>query len=296
MDLPDSIVALGEQLATGGAITADPKLFEGADVFAAERQRLFLQPWSAVDHMRRVATPGRYVRVDAANRSILLVRDAEGKLRALRNVCLHAGYPVCEAEEGPAERMVCPYHGWEFSADGRLLEPDLSSRIDPARLRLASHPVCIRDGLVFIDLSRSAAEEAAAMPSAVAVSAWLAEADVTSRSRYAGEWNWKLALQFARSSAHVLCDDADDGELIAFGPLSLIAATPRHAALVSVIPKSAGRTDVQVIRLTAPGERPADGQEGFAEGLQAAANSGTATAASLDREFLDWYWSLMSAG
>ena len=86
----------------------------------------------------------------------MLTRDAEGTLRALRNVCIHAGYPVCEAEEGPADRLICPYHGWEFAADGRLLEPDLSRRIDPARLRLASHPVCVQDGLIFVDLSKPA--------------------------------------------------------------------------------------------------------------------------------------------
>jgi nitrite reductase/ring-hydroxylating ferredoxin subunit len=299
MDLPESIIALGEQLATGGTIAADPKLFEGADVFAAERQGLFLQPWIAVDHQSRITAPGRYVRVDAANRSILLVRDAEGELRALRNVCLHAGYPICEAEEGPSERMVCPYHGWEFAADGRLVEPDLSARIDPARLRLASHPLCIRDGLVFVDLSKSATDGdgAAATPSAAALPAWLPEAEVISRSRYAGEWNWKLALQFGRCSADLACDDDDNGELIEFGPLSLMAVTPRRAALLSVIPKSAGRTELQLIRMTAPGERPSAGPDRFAEELQAAAAAANATAAGLlDREFFDWYWLLMSAG
>jgi len=156
MDLPDSVAAIGERLGGDGAIVVDPQLLNGADVFAAERERLFLRPWVAVDHQSRIEEPGRYVRFEAATRSILLTRDAEGCLRALRNVCIHAGYPVCEAEEGPADRLICPYHGWEFAADGRLIEPDLSRRIDPARLRLANHPVCVRDGLIFVDPSRTA--------------------------------------------------------------------------------------------------------------------------------------------
>ena len=80
---------------------------------------------------------GSWFRCDAAARSILVTREAGGRLNALRNVCIHAGYPVCEAEEGAAERLMCPYHGWEYALDGRLVEPELSSRIDPSRLRLA---------------------------------------------------------------------------------------------------------------------------------------------------------------
>ena len=183
MDLPESVAAIGEQLDGGGAIAADPALLTGADVFAAERERLFLRPWVAVDHHSRVATPGRYVRVDAATRSILLSRDADGRLRALRNVCIHAGYPVCEAEEGPSERMTCPYHGWEFAADGRLVEPDLSRRIDPARLRLASHPVSVQGGLVFVDPSLAANHNEPAVPVATGMLPdWLAAGTVTART------------------------------------------------------------------------------------------------------------------
>jgi nitrite reductase/ring-hydroxylating ferredoxin subunit len=300
MDLPDSIAAIGVQLAGGGAIVADPQLLNGADVFAAERQRLFLQPWVAVDHRSRIEELGRYVRFEAATRSILLTRDTDGQLRALRNVCIHAGYPVCDAEEGPAERLVCPYHGWEFAADGRLLEPDLSARIDPARLRLASHPVCIRDGLVFVDLSKSAAASDEAdgdpIPPGV-IPAWLADATVTGRSRYATDWNWKLALQFVRSSPHLFCNRPGDRDVVAFGPLSLMSVQPERATLLRVIPKSAAHTDIQLIRMAPPDAPSDDGPDRVAEGLREAGDAeSVAGQVKLDREFFGWYWSLMSAG
>jgi len=299
MDLPDSVAAIGEQLGGDGAIVADPQLLSGADVFAAERERLLLRPWVAVDHQSRIAAPGRYVRFDVATRSILLSRDAEGRLHALRNVCIHAGYPVCEAEEGLADRMICPYHGWEFAADGRLVEPDLSGRIDPARLRLASHPVCVQDGLVFVDISRTAASSGSANVAPVTagvVPDWLGGGDVIERRRYNTNWNWKLALQFLKSSPHLFCDEPDDDDLVAFGPLSWMLVQQDQAALLRVIPKSAGHTDIQLVRIAPQGTPSEDGPDRIAEGLRDAGDAeAVASTVELDREFFGWYWSLMSA-
>src|SRR5262245_40290527 len=139
MDLPVSVSALGEQLCGAGEIGPDPALFHSPDVFAAERERIFVRPWMAVDHQTRLSEDDHYFRFDVATRSMILSRESGGRLHALRNVCIHAGYPLCDAEEGAAERLICPYHGWEYTLDGRLVEPELSSRIDPARLRLPSY-------------------------------------------------------------------------------------------------------------------------------------------------------------
>ncbi len=302
MDLPDSVAAIGEQLDGGGAIMPDRHLLTGADVFASERDRLFMRPWMAVDHASRLDAVERYFRFDAATRSILVTRAADGRLHALRNVCIHAGYPVCEAEEGAVERLICPYHGWEFTLEGRLVEPDLSARIDPARLRLASYPICVRDGLIFVDLSGTAgADDQTPAPVAAApVPEWLAEAEIFERTRYTTERNWKFVLQLLKSSPHLVFDEPDDGAPIAFGPLSLMMTQPQQAALLRVIPKSAERTDIQLIRMAPCGvpRRPTavDGADRLAEGLRQAGEGNAAIGSSeLDREFFTWYWSLMSA-
>lgn len=295
MDLPASVAALEEQLCGTGEIAPDPELFDGAAVFAAERERIFVQPWIALDHESRLAGDGSWFRADAAGRSLLATREPDGRLHALRNVCLHAGYPVCDAEEGPGNRLVCLYHGWEYTLDGRLVEPELSARIDPARLRLPSYPIAVRDGLIFVDLSgRGDMAQADADP----IPAWLAGAAVTRRMRYNTTWNWKFALQFLKSSPQLFLDDAGAGESWrVFGPLSLMLVQARQAALVRVIPKFAGQTDIQLIEMTA-GERPqspvpSDGADRVADGLLRAGAEGPP--AALDQHFFTWYWSLMSA-
>ena len=181
-------------------LSPDPTLFNEAAVFAAERERIFARPWMAADHVTRLADAGRYFRFDADSRSIVVTRDSDGRLHALRNVCIHAGYPVCDAEEGSAERLMCPYHGWEYALDGRLVEPNLSSRIDPSRLRMTSYRICVRDGLLFVAPSASPpSDESIAGP----LPAWLADGKVTKRECHNTTWNWKFMLNFVGSRPHL---------------------------------------------------------------------------------------------
>jgi nitrite reductase/ring-hydroxylating ferredoxin subunit len=287
MDLPVSVTALGEQLRGAGEISPDPALFNDPNVFAAERERIFLRPFVAADHQTRLSRPGNFFRFDAAPRSIIVTRDGDGGLHALRNVCIHAGYPVCDAEEGAAERLICPYHGWEFALDGRLVEPELSSRIDPSRLRMARYPVFIRNGLIFVDPSGKADADglgASSLPD------WLAVARVTRRERHSTTWNWKFLRHFVRSSPDLLFDGGCD-DSIEFGPMSFLVVQSAQAVLLRIIPKFAEQTDCHVIELAAEGTACSPASTAFAEGLRCAG----ASAFKFDRRSADWYWSLMSA-
>jgi len=297
MDLPVCVTALGEQLDGTGEIMPDPALFSEAGVFAAERERIFARPWIAADHATRLAEDGRYFRFDADSGSIIVTRDSEGQLHALRNVCIHAGYPVCDAEEGSGERLMCPYHGWEYALDGRLVEPELSSRIDPARLRLASYHVSVRDGLLFVAPSASpASDESIAGP----LPAWLADGKVTRRESYNTTWNWKFMLNFLGFRPHHLFTgpigaDGHDS-CIEFGPLSRIIVNSRRAVLVRVIPKFAERTDLQLIEIVAP-ETPLELASPAADDpvTDALGRAERPLLSELGRPFFSWYWSLMSA-
>ena len=301
MDLPASVAALGDELGRAGEIVPDPALFHATDVFAAERERIFARPWMAVDHATRLDEDGRFFRVDGAARSIVVTRDRDGGLHALRNVCIHAGYPVCDAEEGAAERLVCPYHGWEFALDGELLEPAFSSRIDRSRLRMARHRVCVRDGLIFVDPSSGPdpSEEIAG-----AIPAWIGDGRVTKRVRYSTSWNWKFVRHFLQQYPDLFFEEPSDGRdhhRIEFGPFSWLLARPCEVVLLRVIPKYVESTDFQLIRMAPPEvpEPPAAG--GIADDCVADALRDTGKPAAvnwswhLDPSFFAWYWPLMSA-
>ena len=297
MDLPAGVTALGEQLGQNGEIVPDPTLFNEAAVFVAERDRIFARPWMAADHVTRLAEDGRYFRFDADNRSIIVTRDSDGELHALRNVCIHAGYPVCDAEEGSAERLMCPYHGWEYALDGRLVEPNLSARIDPSRLRMTSYPVCVRDGLLFVAPTASPpSDESIPGP----LPAWLADGKVTKRECHNTTWNWKFLLNFVGSQPHQFFAGQIEANghtsCLEFGPLSRIVVNSQRAVLVRVIPKFAERSDLHLIEIASP-DAPAETVSPAADDTVAEAlrGAGVPSSSELDQKFFSWYWSLMSS-
>src|SRR6266849_1320711 len=207
MELPDSVKAIGEQIENqretgGGEITPGPELFEAYDVFAAELQQIFTQPWLAVDHASRLAADGDYVRADIGSRSVVVVRETADQIHALRNSCLHAGYRVCEAESGRAEHLYCQYHGWYYALDGRLTDPLLRPQMtDRSRFRLPRHPMHIKRGLILVDLSAVAPEAPPAGPVDLgAIPEDLGERPVSRRERYKTTWNWKRLRQFLWSA------------------------------------------------------------------------------------------------
>src|SRR5260370_29131967 len=115
MELPDSVKAIGEQVehqreTGGGEITPGPELFEAYDVFAAELQQIFTQPWLAVDHASRLAADGDYVRADIGSRLPVLVPRNPGHIHALRHPRPPAGYPAGRAAARNPPHLYCASH------------------------------------------------------------------------------------------------------------------------------------------------------------------------------------------
>jgi choline monooxygenase len=92
----------------------DPALLEH------EKRDLFGRTWQIVGRRDQVAKAGDYFTTELLGEPFLIVRGADGVLRAFYNVCRHRAGPPAE---GCGSRKVfrCGYHGWTYSLDGRLL-------------------------------------------------------------------------------------------------------------------------------------------------------------------------------
>jgi nitrite reductase/ring-hydroxylating ferredoxin subunit len=289
--LPECVISIGEQLGRGDPVVPTEELFHDRKVFAAEFARIFLRPWTVVDHQSRLDGDGRYFRFEVATRSVVVVRESDQRLHALRNACLHAGYRVCEAEEGTADHLHCVYHDWEYALDGRLTAPEFTRRYDESRYRLARYPMRIDQGLVMVDLTRDNADSTEPPPE---LPEWLADCAVSGRARYNVGWNWKYVAQYLRQAPEALLGPIGGGPVRRFGPLGFLAGGPEGAALVRIAPKFPEQTDIEVLRLAPPGAAPAE-DEAAEEGLR---QTGQAIAAAplawLGRDFYDWYWPLLA--
>lgn len=140
----------GMALTTGleGRFYADPA------VFAAERERIFRGSWQLVGHDSAFGPAGSTKTIAIAGASLFVVRGEDGVLRAFRNVCRHRGAPLV-AEDRPAgcAPIACPYHGWRYGLDGRLLETPWfgeDSPFDLPALSLIPAEIGLWRGLVFV--------------------------------------------------------------------------------------------------------------------------------------------------
>jgi phenylpropionate dioxygenase-like ring-hydroxylating dioxygenase large terminal subunit len=96
-------------------------IYNDDEIFALERDRIFSRAWIFVAHESEIPEPGDYVVRRVLQDSFIVARDEEGTVRAHFNMCLHRGMQVCRAELGNASHFRCPYHGWSYRNDGRLV-------------------------------------------------------------------------------------------------------------------------------------------------------------------------------
>ena len=96
-------------------------IYNDDEIFALERDRVFGRAWIFVAHESEIPEPGDYVVRRVLQDSFIITRDEQGTVRAHFNMCLHRGMQVCRAEMGNASHFRCPYHGWSYRNDGRLV-------------------------------------------------------------------------------------------------------------------------------------------------------------------------------
>ena len=96
-------------------------IYHDTEIFDLERERVFGRAWMFVGHESEIAQPGDYVVRRVLDDSFIVARDESGEVRAHFNMCLHRGMQVCRAEMGNASHFRCPYHGWSYRNDGRLV-------------------------------------------------------------------------------------------------------------------------------------------------------------------------------
>ena len=96
-------------------------IYNDEEIFRLERERLFSRAWVFVGHTSEIPQPGDYVVRRVLEDSFIVARGEDGEVRALFNMCLHRGMQVCRAEIGNASHFRCPYHGWSYRNDGRLV-------------------------------------------------------------------------------------------------------------------------------------------------------------------------------
>lgn len=99
---------------------AMPKsVYTSEEFLAAEQKHIFAKDWICVGRAETLPNPGDYLTLTLAGEPVLVMRDRDGQLRAMSNVCRHRMSTLLEGR-GNTRSIVCPYHAWTYNLDGTL--------------------------------------------------------------------------------------------------------------------------------------------------------------------------------
>lgn len=129
----------------------DPERFE------LEKKAIFRRLPLMLATSSELPKPGDFKAMDVAGVPVLLVRGKSGQMRALLNMCTHRAAPLAQGQ-GNTSRFSCPYHGWTFTTEGRLMgiawREDFGS-LPPEAADMATFPVLEKAGLIWVVLDPS---------------------------------------------------------------------------------------------------------------------------------------------
>jgi Rieske 2Fe-2S family protein len=171
--------------------------YKSPDVFARDMD-LLVARWTCAAHTSEIPSSGDYVVAELGLESAIIVRGADGMVRALANVCRHRGSRVCVKPRGHAAILTCPYHAWTYNLDGSLRQArQMPEGFDPAAHGLMPLPLAIVGGLIFICFAGAPpaiAAAAAALSTMTTQFGW-DTAKIAARKTYSVASNWKLVLE-----------------------------------------------------------------------------------------------------
>ena len=120
-----------------------------------EKERLWSRVWQLACREEHLPEVGDYVVYDITDQSYILLRAADGEIKAYPNACLHRGRRL-KSYDGRCSEIRCPFHGFAWHLDGQLKNipaawdfPHLDDRRD--ELNLPEVRVGSWAGFVFIN-------------------------------------------------------------------------------------------------------------------------------------------------
>jgi phenylpropionate dioxygenase-like ring-hydroxylating dioxygenase large terminal subunit len=225
------------------------ELYRDPDVYEKEIRTIFMKSWLCVGHDSQIPGRGDYFLFEMAGESVIIVRDSDGAVNALLNVCRHRGSRLCDTATGHESRLVCRYHGWTYGLDGTLRAASrMGEGFDRSRHGLHRLQLRLFAGLIFINFDASPApfdpiENDLGRPLAPYQ---LDRAKVAHRQTYPIASNWKLAVENYCECYH--CAPAHPEYSVGHGRAMPGAELDTLLAPVMARAAAAGLTDESYIR------------------------------------------------
>ena len=130
--------------------------YTSAEFAQREWDSIWTRVWLLLGREDEMPNPGDWQQEEVGAESILMVRQADGSIKAFYNVCQHRGQRLVSEGKGHVRRFICPYHSWAWTTDGQLdfvQDADDFPQGNPCgKLRLAEIPCDTFAGFIWVNM------------------------------------------------------------------------------------------------------------------------------------------------
>lgn len=189
------------------ALSLPREVYTSPELFKLESRKIFRKEWICVGRADEIPNTGDYFTTEIDSEPLLVVRQGDGDIAAMSNVCRHRMAAVA-AGSGNAGRFSCPYHGWTYDIDGRLFNAPRMPKepaLDRDACRLPSVRTEIWLGFIYVNLDQHAKPLA---PRLAKLQGWIKNYHVENfrtvwHKQEIWQCNWKVMTENFHEAYHV---------------------------------------------------------------------------------------------
>ncbi len=187
---------------------AMPKSVYTSPEFAdAEVRQIFAKEWLCAGRAEALPNAGDYLTMKIAGEPIIILRDKDGALRGMSNVCRHRMSTLLEGR-GNVRSIVCPYHAWTYNLDGTLRgAPAMGLNEGFCKDKIALPTVRVENwlGWIMVTLNEGAPDPVEQLKDVENLVGYLDMASYRETFREEFRWatNWKVLAENFMESYHL---------------------------------------------------------------------------------------------
>ena len=187
---------------------AMPKsVYTSAEFATLEQTHIFARDWLCVGRADALQSPGDYLTTEISGEPVIVLRDREGQLRGLSNVCRHRMSTLLEGR-GHVRAITCPYHAWTYNLDGSLRgAPAMTLNESFCKDAIALPQIRVENwlGWIMVTLNPDAPSPSVPLAGVADLVGYLGMETYTETFREEFRWatNWKVLAENFMESYHL---------------------------------------------------------------------------------------------